>query len=424
MATYTKLTNGSGGVITENGVAFGGTTVNPGDTINFQSGTHFGYQTLRGFVGTEESPIYINQGDADIDVENNAAFDGVVFENCDWIVFTATTGQIFNVNSARFPIKKLEAGSLTLEGLDITGGSQGIAIHNDLTSSGDLIYPRSLYVNGISNSRIIIRNCNITGTEDEGIYVGGSNTDKYYVNADQTVAQQSLVDFCLVENCNIGNSGSDGIQVGANNYIIRNNNLTTVATKDSPSHNSGIQCNPFGKGVVYGNFINGCTGAGIYLNSSYGLVYNNIVKNSGGAVSIGNPDINLPNSYNWIIQNTFTDISEWAVPNFNGHSKNNRLWNNIIHLTAPDDGVNHRYYVPQNNRGVAQMDERNNIEVDSAAGLTSLDFVDYLNNDFTLGGSSIALGAGLNLKHLDPILMKEFGGLLRPITGNWNIGAF
>jgi hypothetical protein len=419
MAIYNKAVTTLGAIYT-NGSSFGGATVNAGDTILFDSGTHIGYQTFRNYIGTEANPIIIDLNAQTIDGQNNSSWTGIALEDCDHI--EVKNGSLVNITQSKSGVLARE-GSYIIDGLTITGGNQCIAIHNDEAIGSNYINRRTDYPpDGVGNEYVTVKNCTLSGAQYEGIYIGASNTEKWLQDTtDRSVIyEQPLVRDAIVENCNVSNCGDDGIQVGALSMIVRDNTITNVGTALG-THTSGIQINPIGSVEVYRNFIKDC-GPGIFIACSNSRVYNNIIKDAKNGVALTFTKQEA-NENHWFFNNTMTDINQHCIPNWNGIAPNNRLWNNIMHLTAPEDGSTHSFYYVGTDRNV-NMDEQNNIEVDSAAGLTALNFTDYANDDLTLGVGSTAIDAGQNLYDDLDYLRTNYSGSNRSSSGSWDSGAY
>jgi hypothetical protein len=420
--TYTLTYVASGksytnGVTDLDGVG-GADNVVPGDTIKF-GGDMDGYQTFTDYVGTKALPITIDLDGYTLDLASNTSWNGFDFVTCDHIV--VRNGTILDVWESKFGIRGY-TGAFVFEYLTINGSNQCISIHNDPFSGPDYTAHRSDYPpDGISNDYIIIRYCTLYDSKYETIYLGCSNAGIWLqMSTDRSIIyQQPLIDSVRIYNNTVYNAGNDGIQADANRYWIYDNYVHDVGL-NLGTHNSGIQCNSGGYAYVFNNKIVN-SGVGVFVSASNSEVYNNVIDtaNDGLAVNITH-SMNANSSHNWY-NNTMVTIDRWGAVNYNGVARNNHLVNNIIHLTAVEDGTTHGFYKVGTDRGV-NMKEGNNLEVYGAGALTALDFVNIGTLDYELGVSSTALTGGTGeADKILPELINNIEGTARNFA---KIGAY
>lgn len=417
--TYTKSVTASGATYNNGVTDFdggGADSLVAGDTLIFAVGTHIGFQTFQNFIGTKANPIVIDMNGQTLNLQDNAGWTGLTFESTNnHLKIIGSGGKIDSCNTGQFPIRGF-GGSYIIEGITVNGGGQCIGIHEDGASAR-----RTDWTNGISNEYIVIRDCNLNTCNFEGIYIGSSSTYTWKLDGNNELYRHPLVDSVVVERNTVSSCQNDGIQVASTEAYIRDNTITDVGLSGTAGQISGVQVNNGTVAYVYNNLVDSTRGPGLGIQNGKTWAWNNIIKGADNAVSLTHT-LNENNGEYIIFNNTFVNIDGTAVHNFNGLARNNKLWNNIIHLTAAEGG-SHQYYADGGGNGTRVMDERNNLEVHSPSGLTALAFTNYANNDFTLQGSSTAKGGGLNINFQFLEVVENFNNNRRPVRGAWDRGA-
>lgn len=405
-----------------NGTSFSGATVVGGDTIELAVGDQKRGIVLDGYIGTAENPI-IFEG-------NGQALDATGLPNtliswgndCDHITFRNFS--YINLTGS-VPAMAGRSGSFIFEGLSsgsgATGAQYGIGLKNYPNESDiGFKYRSDFPPDGFANDLIIMRNCNFIDTTNEAVYFGTSHIQDVFVDSgDKTIlTEEPMVDRLLIEDCIMSNVALDGYQAQANDIIIRRNVIFDHATGASGGHQNAIQCAGIGNAVVYDNWIDGGIygGYGILSRNDDLLIFNNIIVNCsiGFWTQLG---VNFPNGGGYkIFHNTFVNISDECIYSFNTIARNNKLWNNIMHLTAANVKG---YYVEGTAGQDLNMDESNNLEIQGAAALIT-HFNNAASGDYSLKPGSSALGGAKSVAHIDSRLRLDYENKIRGL----DIGAY
>lgn len=381
--TYNKVTTNDSHF---NGTAFGGATVVGGDTILYEVGTHDGNQYFNGYDGNSETdPIVIDLNGQVIDALT--ATYGIRLVGCSHV--RIVNGTLHNASQSG--VYTVESTGIVIENVTVYNTvSTGIRIGLQSVSGTP-----STWRANTSDPYAKVINCTVSGSGDEGIYVGPSNTHNVYFDGSGNPYELAFVLYGEVSGCTVYDTDLDGIQMGGVSIwgTIHDNLVYDYALIGTVTHDNGIQFGTGSHGAVYNNIVHdtGATTGSMYQIQGDGvLMYNNLGYNGATGVNILS-SYTSANRYTWVYNNTFVDISLNGIYINSSHLRNMKVYNNIFHLVAAPSAPTN-YYIRE--IGTPDYAQDNNIFTNSAGGLTALDFTNYAGDDFTLGGSSSALTGG------------------------------
>ena len=268
-----------------------GETFSAGDTVVLASdGGNITDQVIPPSSGSSGSPI-VYQGDG------STVLDGGDLED-----------HIFETSSKSYlTIKDFEAIDCTDSNLWISRGSN-IIIENIVAHGG-----QTIRTNSVDN--LIVRKCNVYGSDYNGIYIGSTN----YGGADCSVA--------LVEDCYVHDCAHNGIDIHTNEYGASMSDVTVRRCWVEGNINNGIYCTAGGNEIeilhdvkIYNNVVINNTLAGInpnYLGAGDAVV--------DGCLIYGN----------FVYGNGTWGVNCWAT---DAEIKNNAIWGNGSELKANSNG--------------------------------------------------------------------------------------
>lgn len=277
------------GLLTER-VSFGSdkfSHIQAGDTLWVESGIR-PFLIISDFVGTPDKPIvFINYG-GQVIFDSERSF-GIDLRGCSNIKITGTGDQEYKYG---FYIRKLthessvglgigyKTSDFELENIEISNtGFAGILAKTD-PNCNDLTATRGLFVQ--KNS--IIHDLYIHDVNGEGIYLGSTSYNGFYINGCNTFVYPPNLEGVRVYNNIIENSGFDGIQVSSasSDCKIFNNTVINDSRREINFQMSGIIVGGGSKCDCYNNVIKNGKGTGIlYFGFGGGRIFNNLIVNPG-----------------------------------------------------------------------------------------------------------------------------------------------
>ena len=216
---------------------------------------------------------------------------------------------------------------------------------------------------------------------------------------------------------------------------IYSNKIVNYGTTATYAQNNGIQIGGGTSGKCYNNFVANGTGNGIAI---FGLggndFYNNVIINSGlnffpddktqRVHGIYCDDRNpTPNSSFNFFNNTIVSPKTDGIRFVSKMSANNKFYNNLIVKpgslgTYPTNSKQNSFINIAAVDGVS-ADLSNNLYSNN---FSNLKLTDTVNNDFRLQIGSPAINSGMDVSGLG--VNHDFEGNLRPLLGDFDIGAF
>ena len=359
-----------------------------------------------------------------------------------WDVMTSGTKNnliTFRNYPGELPI--VDGKNYVLGGIDIRASYIAIDGIRVQDIKGDGIHIEGTLSNGTSHpiTDITIRNCQIDGTSNAGIYCAGLIMGQS-IPVDEYRVFNVLIENNDITKTNNPNGGNECISLGGgtNGFIIRYNHV-----HDSDQY--GIDAK-FGaiNGEIYGNVIHNMEKHGIYIDTNSRTienvdVYNNFVYNCGAngltlaRESARTPKVPMLRNIR-IFNNVFTGcrrgILAYIHPNDNlsGDFKDITIINNTLHDNSRDidprsikiwditDVENHNGWIIANNLTSENDGPAINstgvdwIVTNNVNSATDGPYVDADNYDFHLVSGSIAKDSG-NAAYL--IKSSDFDGVTR-----------
>lgn len=396
-----------------------GQSIVAGDTVLAATGTHLNQQRFVDFIGTKANPIVIDYNGQTIDA--NGMANVVYLLRCEWVTlinigdgYGAINYGIVSTDS-----KNCSAYNNVIHDVPNTCIRMGLSTNSeaDSTEWREHFQEEKTVVNG--------NTCYNCGRE--GIYVGNSNSDTWYVSSTyDTIYQQAWGDTLIVDDNTVYNIDWDGIQFSAGiSYTkVTGNTVYDYALDGQPVHSNGIQVGPGSKGIVANNLIydgntTEATSAAISSTGEGMEFFNNVIIDAFQGIALPNR-YTTGNQFLRVYNNTFVRIVDTGIYNESWATRGNWFINNIFHhVTEPDD-VDTFYELTQKG---GYSNKTNNLFVYGASWLAT-NLTDVDNQDVTPTGGSAALNTGANLYHYyHSLLTQTYSDTNRPFYGSWNIGA-
>ncbi|MEM7347454.1 MAG: right-handed parallel beta-helix repeat-containing protein, partial [Chloroflexota bacterium] len=392
--------------------------VSPGDVVCLEPGNR-GSLTLQNFTGTPEQPIiFINDGEqlvitADfnsvgLSIKNSQHFHltGTGSNDTYGIKIkgqsSATVGHGLRIGwrSEEFEVDHLEITNIPGIGVsaqtnptcqDGSGGHSYDYDGDGDKDSADATY-RGLFVQ--HNAKFHDNYLHNIGTE--AFYVGSSfyltGLDVECDSGTESRLPHTLSGVAIYNNI-IDGTDWDALQVGSavEGCFVYGNQIFDDSRIEHPNQAAGIHMNPGSSCHIYNNYIEGGKGPGMHLNSGGGnVVYNNIIVDAGLGASTSEHGIHVGivdsdgSEEMQIFNNTIIRPTNRGI-NFNSNSPapNSFVYNNLIVDPGSD-------YI--NATGGVQVCSDCNYTTND---ISSVDFVDPNNNDYSLEASSPAIDIGV-----------------------------
>ncbi len=390
--------------------------VQPGDVVCVNAGARRPL-TLLNFQGTADQPItFINSG-GQVDVDAGGDWCGIWLRNCDHVRLTGTgdpaTEYGFEIyNSSNMGVYGSERSRyLELDHIEV----------HDVENSGIGSQTQEPLRGKWIQYGPFMHHCYIHDVGTEGYYFGSSRYDE----GEMPTLEGVEIAYNIIER-----TGWDGGQIGScvRDCSIHHNRIYQDSRKNEQYQRSGIMINRGSVCDVHSNFIEESGSTGIYIQGNGGnKIYNNIIVNPGEFAEPGGNNAgdgididvgsNLGNSiYAW--NNTIISPNNFGVKISNrAVGDDNRIQNNIVvdpgNLGAYGDAAYIQTW------GIANVTVSNNLQTPD---ISTLEFTDYQNDDYSLQSNSPAIDAGVDLSWQG--VVDDYDGSPRPQGPGYDIGAY
>ena len=415
--------------------------IQPGDTVSILSSTKK-YMRLINFHGSPSNYIHIRNYGGPVVIKNNDLYYGIKIANSSYFRFTGTGNE-----EIQYGIK-VTGTNTNANGVSVDDGCSNFEVdHLEVTNTGsagimsktnprcDLTTNRETF----TQLQSIFHDNYIHNVRGEGLTLGhmnyfGLNTT---CNGQSTILYPSLLKGVRVYNNIIDSTYFDGIRVfsATEDCEVYGNKVTNYGLTIGVVAKNGIQIGLGSTGKCYNNYIANGAGNGIGLFGLGGIdVYNNIIVNAGynflpsdsikkasgfycdDKSSIPGRSVNF---YNNTIVNPKSDGILFA----SNLTKNNKIYNNII--VKPGALLSYSRLPKQNpyinlgtKNGIEAILSNNFLDKD----MSTILFVDTLNNDYRILSNSPAVDNGLDLTEYG--ITFDFDYNIRPSGNRFDIGAY
>ncbi|AHM62947.1 hypothetical protein D770_23510 [Flammeovirgaceae bacterium 311] len=395
--------------------------IKPGSTVCVQAGKR-GRLKLIGFKGTKDQPIVLKNCGGQVVFENTTQEGTFIVENSRYfhitgtgdsrfkygfLLRTATKGSAMGLSETDYEVDHVEIAS---------SGFAGIISKIEPNCNNTEYHRANFTMRNVS-----IHDNYIHDTRGEGMYIGSSA----YGGKSTTCGTlyPHVIEGLRVYNNRVENTGADGIQISSasKDVEVYNNEIYKYGQDPfHPVHVNGLMIGGGSTGKYYNNTIIDGTGIGI---CSFGIgdlyLYNNIVVRSAGeGIFIDERSALIPNSGNYVHNNTVVSPGKDCIKMQSRNSIGNTFYNNL--LVAP--GTLHlNYYTRSQYIHVIHSDikyvQSNNSFVPT---VKEAQFVDATANNYRLQQSSPAIEKGRILSYFK----FDFDRNPRPQGNTFDNGAF
>lgn len=401
--------------------------IQPGQIIGLSGdGGIYNNITFNNIIGTEANPIIIRNCDGQAVVESTGSF-GVKFRNSKHFKFIGDGDESSNYGikistvkgffltfeqlTTNFETYLIEVAGYEPSGIGEDNGFAGIGIKTSPYQDCDLFTDSSRKAWIMED--VTVKYCYIHDVGGEGLYIGHGFYNGRVESSCSSITYSHSIQHIRIHHNIIEDVGYDGIQIKNADIDceLYNNTIKNYGQLDEGAHNEGLFIGGGTTGKFYNNYILGGTGHGIQFQGMGNVdIFNNVIANSGdngfyGAS--GTQVYRIPNGYFNIINNTFVNSGNNGFAFFNNDGGTKRLLNNIFAGSVEDIF-----------RKGATLDTSNNIMTQN---ISSLDFSNLSQNDYSLGANSAALDKGENVSEYGVI--DDILGNARPENENYDIGA-
>lgn len=419
-------------------------SVAAGDTVFLEKGTRE-FVLVKNFHGSESLPIvFINyKGLVDIDSDSNYGFS---FRSCSHIKLTGSGD-----GAKKYGIRISDLRSLNSIGIAITEKSTDIEIEyveiancgfSGILAKTDPNFTLTAVRDSFTQYNTILHNLYIHDVGGEGVYVGHSRYNGYYIysQGDSLFVYPHLLNGVKIYDNIIENTGYDGIQVSSttkncdiyNNTIINDSRANVEIQMSGIILGGGSKCECYNNKILYGN------GTGILVFGLGGTkIYNNLIVNPG--LDFLPDDITKrqhgiyfsdkttePDSAYYFFNNTIINPKSDGIRINSTLSKGNLAYNNII----VNPGSYEEYeYDNTSARGIDAFVRKTKpeVEIDTSHNILTLDinsvhFENYEDDNYKLKEESELIDKGLDLSGYNIFFDNENN--VRPQGKTFDIGAF
>jgi hypothetical protein len=395
--------------------------IKPGSTVCIQAGKR-GRLKLIGFKGTKDQPITFRNCGGQVVFENTTEEGTFIIEESRYFHVTGTGDPGFKYG---FLLKTAPKGSamglsetdFEIDHVEIAdAGFAGIMAKIEPNCNNTEYHRANFTMRNIS-----IHDNYIHDTHGEGMYLGSSAYGGKYTPCGKLYPH--VIEGLRVYNNRVENTGADGMQISSasKDVEVYNNEIYKYGQDPfNPVHVNGLMIGGGSTGKYYNNSIIDGTGLGI---CSFGIgdlyLYNNLVVRSGGeGIFIDERTALIPNSGNYVHNNTVIAPGKDCIKMQSRNSVGNTFYNNL--LVAP--GTLHlNYYTRSQYIHVIHSDiqyvQSNNSFIPTVKEAL---FVEPASDNYRLQQSSPAIEKGRVLSHIK----LDFDGNARLEGNTFDNGAF
>jgi hypothetical protein len=395
--------------------------IKPGSTVCIKAGVR-GRLKLIGFKGTATQPITFKNCGGKVIFDNTTQEGTFIFEGSRYfrvtgtgdpahkygfLIRTAVKGSAMGVSESDFELDHIEIAD---------AGFAGIISKIDPTCTNTQYHRANFTMRNVS-----IHDNYIHDTYGEGMYIGSSNYGGKTSSCGTLYPH--LIEGLRIYNNRIENTGADGLQVSSATKDVEVYNNTIYRYGQDPFQSSqinGLMIGGGSTGKYYNNSITEGKGMGI---CSFGIgnlyLYNNVVVRSGGdGIFIDERSPLLPNSGNYVHNNTVVSSGKYSIRILSRNSVGNTFYNNLLvapaTLTSTSTGSFHYLNIVFSDIKYVQS---NNIFIPT---VNQASFADAANRNYELTTTSPAIDKGKVLSHFNYDLERN----PRPQGNSYDAGAF
>ncbi|GHB49768.1 right-handed parallel beta-helix repeat-containing protein [Mongoliitalea lutea] len=417
-------------VIIENNQA---SPINPGDTVYLTSG-RYKQLLIRNINGSKESPIVITNKGGVVKISDGPNY-GVSMRNSSYIIFEGSPSlekpiQIFNITNGNGISVEDRSSDITIRNIEINNVSKsGIMAKSDPTCN--LNSPDR---NNFKLENLIITNCLIFNTGDEGIYVGSAfySGQRLNCNGQPITKLPHIIENVEISYNTIHSTGKDALQVSSTpvNCKVHNNRIYNDSVNEILNQMTGILIGGGCKCEIYNNLLADGKGSGIEILGKPGsLIFNNIIHNAGITFLPNLPPNNFP-KHGIYVNNVLNE------PDFHIHIFNNTIINTKTNGITLDSKLNTPSAIKNNiiinpgafpltrNRSFifSNFDQKSVTLLSNLLTLSENDLFDNLSEFmFYPAINSPQINSGTNIDFFS--FDFDFYNKLRPKNGKIDIGA-
>ncbi len=428
--------------------------VKPGDRVCILAGTRNGL-TLRNFEGTAGRPItFINFGGQVI--IRSTTYYGIRIHNSRFFHLTGNGDRnarygiiITNASSVGIDIRDKSSDFEIdhIEIADVGGGAAGIGIlakTNAVCSDGstnEYDFDRDGTIRGDPDDVVnrnnftqynsILHDNYVHGVGTEGFYIGSSFYlgKKLQCSSGTETVYAPLLKGVHIYNNVVANTGWDGIQAGSavedcsihHNQVYYSGQAQRLEQEYGIINTRGSVCH------IYNNLVKNGGGAGIYVHGNGGnRIYNNLIVDPGqhkpaGGNHYGHGIIlatgsNRGNSI-YVFNNTIIRPRNFGIAFHNERGTDNRIQNNIV--VDPGSYVTHGKDAYIRTEGLTNVTVSHNL---TTRDISYVRFADPTSNNYSILSGSPAVDSGVN--SCSAVVSRDYVGTARPQGSNFDIGAY